>query len=253
MTKTQAEVSSLQRTLQLLPSSEENIARLQSVVSSSDAKMAKLQEQFKAHCTPLNEKIELLTKHLEAQESIQETLTAEIQDLRTKRLSLSQEAPRLEAQAQLLSDKLKSRSQTIGRSFYTKSILELTAKVHQQRQVTGALLQDIKRVQKEINSLSGKIDRSFTLIEEVSYKASWNHSVGTPLYRCVISIHEGCSSIVQIIRETGALKRQCAELKEQVIIEERREMAKALEKLQEDLAAVKLENQSMKAKLLGGK
>ena len=55
---------------------------------------------------------------------------------------------------------------------YTKRILEITGKVQQQRQATQQVLQEVRKIQKEINSLAGKIDRSFAVTEEVSYQVS---------------------------------------------------------------------------------
>uniref|UniRef100_A0A6A7G438 Coiled-coil domain-containing protein 22 homolog n=2 Tax=Hirondellea gigas TaxID=1518452 RepID=A0A6A7G438_9CRUS len=244
----QEELVSLQRTLELLPSLQENRARLEAVITSSDTKMSKLKHQFTAHCTPLQHSIEELGRQIHAQQGEHEVLSAEVQSLRQKRQGVLQEAPTIHAQTQLLTEKLQTRGQAVARSVYTKRILEMTAAVHQQRQVTESVLLEVRKLQKEINSIAGKIDRSFTVIEEVSYKASWSNNSSTGLYRRVISLHDSCSSIVNVIRETGATKRQVAELKEQVMLEGRRETAKALAKLQEDLAAVKQENTAIKAR-----
>lgn len=245
----QAELVSLQRTLELLPSPQENRARLQAIVDTSDAKMTRLKDQFSAHCSPLQEQLQQLTDRIAARQSEQERLGEEITGLRASRQSLQQEAPRLQAQAGILEERLQARGQAVSRSVYTKRILEITAKVHQQRLVTEAVLVDIRKLQKEINSLAGKIDRCFTVIEEVSYKASWSNSASGTLYRSIINIHEGCNAIVDVIRETGALKRQAAELDEQVMLEERRGTEKALAKLQEDLIAIKQENSTLKGKV----
>ena len=204
MKQTVGEVEALKKSMHLLTSSsEENIDRLRTIVETSDQKMTKLTQKFTSHCEPLTSKLEQLKLHLHEQRDMHRDISDEIQSLRTKRSNFLQEIPKLDSQKDSLSSKLHDREQALGRSFYTKSILELTSKVHKQRQITSEVLNDIRKIQKEINSLSGKVDRSFTLIEEVSYKASWSNNKSSQLYRSVISIHEGCNSVVQIIRDTG--------------------------------------------------
>ena len=50
----------------------------------------------------------------------------------------------------------------------------------------------------------------------VFLQASWNKAEVNGLYSHVIELHDAYSAIVAVIRETGALQRQVAELEEQV-------------------------------------
>lgn len=56
------------------------------------------------------------------------------------------------------------------RSVYTKRIIDISAKVRKQKQEIDRVLADTRTIQKEINILSGKLERTFTVVEGTAYK-----------------------------------------------------------------------------------
>lgn len=56
------------------------------------------------------------------------------------------------------------------RSVYTKRIIDISAKVRKQKQEIDRVLADTRTIQKEINTLSGKLERTFTVVEGTAYK-----------------------------------------------------------------------------------
>ena len=58
----------------------------------------------------------------------------------------------------------------ICRSVYTKRIIDISAKVRKQKQEIDRVLADTRTIQKEINILSGKLERTFTVVEGTAYK-----------------------------------------------------------------------------------
>ncbi|XP_018010981.1 coiled-coil domain-containing protein 22 homolog [Hyalella azteca] len=241
-------LESAEVSLSLLASYEQSRARLESVIAAAPARAEKLREQFEQHCAPLKEQIEIVKNSVTTQQAEFEALTSEIEKLRSERQDFLQDIPVIEAQAETIEKKIQGRGQAISRSVYTKQILDITAKVHKQRHVTEEVLQNIRKLQKEINSLEGKIDRSFAVVEELSYQASWMTG-GTGLYRTVIAMHDACNEIVDVLRETGVIKRKTADLREQVAQEQRKDIAEALSRLKNDLSAVKQENELLKSRI----
>lgn len=58
------------------------------------------------------------------------------------------------------------------RSSYTRRILEIIGNIKKQNDEIKNILKDTREVQKEINSLNGQVDRSFTLSDELIFRVS---------------------------------------------------------------------------------
>ncbi len=61
------------------------------------------------------------------------------------------------------------------RTFYTQRILSIVANVKKQNEEMHRVLEDVKSVQREINSLEGKVERTFTVTDEMIFKVA-NHN-----------------------------------------------------------------------------
>ena len=58
----------------------------------------------------------------------------------------------------------------VNRSAYTRRILEIVGNIRKQKDEIQKVLVDTKTLQKEINHLSGKLDRTFTVTDELIFK-----------------------------------------------------------------------------------
>lgn len=56
------------------------------------------------------------------------------------------------------------------RSAYTNRILEIIGNIKKQNDEIQKVLKDTKEVQRDINNLTGQIDRSFTLSDELIFR-----------------------------------------------------------------------------------
>lgn len=58
------------------------------------------------------------------------------------------------------------------RTFYTQRILSIVANVKKQNEEMHRVLEDVKSVQREINSIQGKVERTFTVTDEIIFRVS---------------------------------------------------------------------------------
>lgn len=102
------------------------------------------------------------------------------------------------------------------------------------------VLEDVKSVQREINSLEGKVERTFTVTDEMIFKVA-NHNTkftcihlnqlqiwikkfqlaktdeaARRIYKYLLSLHSDCGDILQLVKESGVLSREIKDLEEQV-------------------------------------
>lgn len=71
-----------------------------------------------------------------------------------------------------------------NRSAYTRRILEIVGNIKKQNEEIQKILKDTREVQKEINTLNGQIDRSFTLSDEMIFRVG--HYLFLIFYKCYL-------------------------------------------------------------------
>lgn len=244
------DAKTMQRTSSLLPESDTNIQKLKAALKNSEEKMGRLQQQWNAHREPLSEQLACLTLEMEDKKKNKEKILENIGSLRDKMKAMVQEASRKESAEAQLKEQVEKITKDVNRSVYTKRIIDISAKVRKQKQEIDRVLADTRTIQKEINILSGKLERTFTVVEGTAYKEAANNERVRQVYRAVAAVHEGCGELVDIVRETGATQREISDLREQVDLEKTKNVEEKLEQLRVDLNQVKKENASLKKQIV---
>ncbi|KAK7066834.1 hypothetical protein SK128_000984 [Halocaridina rubra] len=243
------ELKMMQRTASLIPDSETNIQKIQTNINNSEEKMHRLQHQWKAHKEPLDEQLAKLTSDMALKKGSKEQLYAKLSELREKMRGMVQDASRKENLLAQLKGQVENMNRDINRSVYTKRIVDISAKVRKQKDEIDRVLADTRTIQKEINTLSGKLERTFAVVESTAFREAESNERARQVYRAVAAVHEGCGDLVDIIRETGAVQREISDLREQVDLEKSKKVAENLEQLKSDLNQFKKENASLKQQL----
>ncbi|XP_063842277.1 coiled-coil domain-containing protein 22 homolog [Scylla paramamosain] len=243
------DAKTMQRTSSLLPESDVNIQKLKAALKNSEEKMGRLQQQWNAHREPLSEQLACLTLEIEDKKKNKEKILENIGSLRDKMKAMVQEASRKESAEAQLKEQVEKITKDVNRSVHTKRIIDISAKVRKQKQEIDRVLADTRTIQKEINILSGKLERTFTVVEGTAYKEAANNERVRQVYRAVAAVHEGCGELVDIVRETGATQREISDLREQVDLEKTKNVEEKLEQLRVDLNQVKKENASLKKQI----
>lgn len=78
----------------------------------------------------------------------------------------------------------------IFRNSYTSRILEIIGNVKKQKADIDRILNDTRDLQKEINTISGQLDRQFTVTDDLLFKVnilSCNVNSNEPQFLCYIS------------------------------------------------------------------
>lgn len=70
--------------------------------------------------------------------------------------------------SQLMSD-LGKVNQKIDRSAYTSRILEIIGNIRKQKTDIDKILRDTREVQKDINTVTGKLERQFTVTDDLLF------------------------------------------------------------------------------------
>ncbi|XP_067948354.1 coiled-coil domain-containing protein 22 homolog [Watersipora subatra] len=237
------------KTLDVLPESEQTIAKVQQVLAGADSKMQSLEAQWLNHKVPLVKQIEELGTQAKSRQQMIEQKLAELQTFRQQMKSSSEETRVKDEQLKTLNAELAGMSRDVSRSSYTKRIIEIVGNIKKQKHDIDKVLQDTKAVQKDINLLTGKLDRTFTVTDELIFKDAKKDESVRAAYKYLASLHESCNSVRSTIEETGVILREIRQLEDQIAQESRNEVSSTLDKIIDDYKQMKRENQLLMSKL----
>ncbi|XP_061163989.1 coiled-coil domain-containing protein 22 homolog [Saccostrea echinata] len=233
------------RTLDLLPEAESNIAKLQAIIDSSAQKLVTLANQWEKHRVPLIQQFRELKQLNSLKESEAEKKLEEIKAFRQKMKEVADDARNKEEMLKHLNAEYSSMKKDEKRSGYTKRMMEIMSSIKKQRDEIDKVLIDTRSIQKEINSLEGKLGRTFTVTDELIFKDAKRDESVKKAYRHLAALHENCEQLVKTVTDTGVIMREIRELEDQIMYESKNKVLSNLEKITKDYQQMKKENQSM--------
>uniref|UniRef100_A0A667ILJ1 Coiled-coil domain-containing protein 22 n=1 Tax=Lynx canadensis TaxID=61383 RepID=A0A667ILJ1_LYNCA len=218
------------------------ISLVQLVVESSAQRVIHLAGQWEKHRVPLLAEYRHLRKLQDCRELESSRRLAEIQELHQSVRAAAEEARRKEEVYKQLVSELETLPRDVSRLAYTQRILEIVGNIRKQKEEITKILSDTKELQKEINSLSGKLDRTFAVTDELVFKDAKKDDAVRKAYKYLAALHENCSQLIQTIEDTGTIMREVRDLEEQIETEMGKKTLSNLEKIREDYRALRQEN-----------
>ncbi|XP_059012140.1 LOW QUALITY PROTEIN: coiled-coil domain-containing protein 22-like [Mustela lutreola] len=230
------------RAVELLPGGAANLAKLQLMVESTVQRVFHLVGQWEKHRVPLLAEYRHLRKLQDYRELESSRRLAEIQELHQSVRGAAREAQRKEEVYKQLVSELENLPRDVSRLAYTQSILEMVGNIRKQKEEITKILSDTKELQKEISSLSGKLDRTFTVTDELVFKDAKKDDAVQKAYKYLAALHENCSQLIQTAEDAGTIMWEAGDLEEQIETEMGKKTLRNLEKIREDYQALRQEN-----------
>ncbi|KAK7097262.1 coiled-coil domain-containing protein 22 homolog [Littorina saxatilis] len=237
------------RTLDLLPDAHNNIQKLQGVVDGSAQRLLSLAAQWEKHRAPLIDQFRTLRELSSQRESEAQRQLEEMKTFRSKMKEVADEARQKEDLQKQLQMEYERMTKDVNRTAYTRKIMEIVANIKKQKQEIDRILIETKSIQKEINSLSGKLDRTFTVTDEQIFRDAKRDESVKKAYRFLAALHENCEQLTKTVEETGVILREIRDLEDQIETESHKKVLANLEKITEDYQQMKKENATLMAKL----
>jgi len=236
--------------LGLLPEGEANHARLVGIVQKSQGRLLGLKEQWREHRAGLEK------EHGELEEAL--TIASRLAGKGKSRgqPSFEEQLGKVSHQLETAGKEHKRLVRVVdglrageSREGHTQRILVIMRQLEKLQTGVDTVITDVKGVQKDINMLNGKLERSFfelcmAMKAKIRNKEPYvEHSMG--LLR---TLHEESFCIVELVRQIGAVGRDSRELQETVRLEMAEERELKAQLLLKDLKAIQAENKSLAKK-----
>uniref|UniRef100_A0A8B9LPH7 Coiled-coil domain-containing protein 22 n=1 Tax=Astyanax mexicanus TaxID=7994 RepID=A0A8B9LPH7_ASTMX len=204
------------QTIDLLPDAENNLVKLHSLVEASAKRVVHLAAQWEKHRAPLIDEHRRLKELCSNREMESSRKLSEIKDLHDKIRQSAEEAKKKEGLYKQLITEYETLPKDVSRSAYTMRILEIVSNIKKQKEEITKILSDTKDLQKEINGLTGKLDRTFAVTDELVFKDAKKDESVRKSYKYLAALHENCTQLIQTIEDTGTIMREIRDLEEQV-------------------------------------
>ena len=141
---------------------------------------------------PLVEKYRQAKADSENQESETTKLLEEIQLMRERMKEVADETRLKDDLYKQLVGEYERMSKDLSRVSYTRRMMEIVLNIQKQKEDIGKILGDTRQVQKEINQLTGKLERIFTITDEQVYKDARKDEARRTAYKLLASLREVC-------------------------------------------------------------
>ncbi|XP_065509371.1 LOW QUALITY PROTEIN: coiled-coil domain-containing protein 22 [Caloenas nicobarica] len=236
------------RAVELLPDAQSNMAKLQLVVESSSRRIVSLAGQWERHRGPLLAEYRHLRALRDSAQLESSRRLSEIRTLHERSRSAAAEARRKEELHKQLVAELEALPRDVSRAVYTQRILEIVGNIRKQKEEISKILVDTRGLQKEINSLVGKLERTFSVTDELLFKDAKRDEVVRKAYKYLAALHENCAQLIQTIEDTGTIQREIRDLEEQIEGETSAKPPASLERILSDCRALREENALLAAR-----
>lgn len=174
----------------------------------------------------------------------------QIQETRHKKdLLRSEMQKKSELYAQVMNE-LGKVNQKIDRSAYTNRILEIIGNIRKQKTDIDKILRDTREVQKEINTVTGKLDRQYALTDDLLFGNAKRDETSRRAYKLLVSMHADCAQLVKSVQETGKIGRDIRDLEEQIENGRAGNTAANVQQVSRDLEQMQMENQKLAEQIL---
>uniref|UniRef100_A0A4W6E614 Coiled-coil domain-containing protein 22 n=1 Tax=Lates calcarifer TaxID=8187 RepID=A0A4W6E614_LATCA len=240
------------KTINLLPDPDNNMLKLQALVEASVKRVVSLATQWEKHRAPLINEHRRLKEICSNQDLESSRKLSEIKYLHDKIRVSTEEARKKEEIYKQLVIELENLPQDVSRSAYTQRILEIVSNIKKQKEEITKILSDTKDLQKEINNLTGKLDRTFAVTDELVFKDAKKDESVRKAYKYLAALHENCNQLIQTIEDTGTILREIRDLEEQIETENGNKTVANLERILDDYKAIRQENSVLAAKVREG-
>jgi chromosome segregation ATPase len=182
--------------------------------------MLSLRNQWNSVKEPLEDersslKDQILNNKLKVNQKLEEikTMRTEIDELNaelTEKEALLNELNK-EQEAQT-----KDASKISNRQFYTRRILEIVSSIDKQKREIDKVLIETKAIQKEINTLMGKLERVFNSTDELIFKDAKKDETNKRVYKLFVNINENYDNLIRTIEDSSHINREIRDMEDQV-------------------------------------
>eukprot|EP00743_Colponemidia_sp_Colp-15_P004339 GILK01004680.1.p1 GENE.GILK01004680.1~~GILK01004680.1.p1 ORF type:complete len:610 (-),score=174.34 GILK01004680.1:137-1966(-) len=244
----EADLKVKKHTLNFLEDTESHIARLKLVCAESSQKLLDLAKEWETHRLPLLEEIRNRRDQWAHRREDNRIKVERIRTMREEMKTMTVELQARDETFRVLDEERKKLPEDGGRAIFIRKIMEIIKQTKKQKVEIEKSLEDIHAVQKDINGISETLKRTEAVTDEIIFRDAKKDKTAKEAYKLLAQLREHFEKVVSTIEETGSVQNAIRDLEQKVNQAVQRNDALNIENVAKDLAAMRLENQTLAAK-----
>ena len=154
--------------------------------------------------------------------------------------------------AKLLQDELEKMPKNVNRNLYTYRIMDIINSIAKQKTEIDKIIQDVRQVQKDINSIGERLQRAEVLADEKIFVKA-NQAKKDPAmvqsYRYLSDLRAKFDDLIDVVSGIGRKESEARDLEGKTAQLLERVSKNNIERILEDLGQVQAENQTLIAQI----
>ncbi|KAL1556153.1 coiled-coil domain-containing protein 22 [Salvia divinorum] len=220
------------------------IDQLNEQVEAKTHRLKELESEWNATEGPLLEKKRNLEQSLF---SLYPEASGELVRMKLETECVLAEIKTREEELSKLSQDLKKQPKLPPRRSYIERVTEITKNSRKQDNDIQRILKDTRELQLESNTIQERLNRTYAVVNETVFREAKKDRVARQAYRLLTYIHESFEQIAEKVLATDRMRREAADYEAKLAILNARSMN--MSKLQEDLDAIRKENELLEQRL----
>lgn len=243
------------QTLEMLPDAANNIKRLQGDVQTLVKKLVTLSAEWETHRKPLLEEQRRLKADIAFRKENARRKVEEMKRMKEEINSMITQIRDAESRYHLLASEYEMMPKGISRGVYTLRIADIIKQIRKQKQQIQLVINDIKDVQKTINTVSDKLKNSEATADERIYLAATTTKAKDPAYvqayKHLTELRQHFEDLLTTVSNNGKMENDVrdTELRNEHMAS--RSTNQNMERILSDIRKVKEENAELSAQLKG--
>jgi len=237
------------KSFDLLPNAEKNILQLQELSSESSNRLIDLANEWEKMKSPILQKYRELKATVKNKEDELRIKLEKIQEMRAQMKDLIADIRAKEEKYRELLEVYNKLPKDITRNYYTTRILEIVKNVKKQKVDINNVLTDTRFIQKEINSVTETLNRTFAVTEELIYQDAPKDPTAKEAYKQLVQMNELFKKLTKMVESTGSARNTILNLEAKIDGIHERTAALNFERIEKDLAEIRTENKALTDKL----
>mmetsp|Transcript_33604 Transcript_33604/g.80136 ORF Transcript_33604/g.80136 Transcript_33604/m.80136 type:complete len:625 (+) Transcript_33604:95-1969(+) len=238
------------RTLQMLVDRDDNMAALKLQAAEAAKALVALAAEWETHRAPLVEELRQKKGELVRRQEDMKWKVDKVKEMRAEMKDLADKVRVKDELAKSLLEELNAMPKSAQRSSYTRRVVELVRNMEKQRKDIDSILADTQQIQKEIQTSSDTLNRSYGATDDMVYRDAKNKgdAASKKMYKLLVATHECFAELSKTIEDTGTVLGEVRELELKTEQESVRSGALNLDQVLKDLKDIKEENAALAAK-----
>jgi len=237
------------KTFDLLPEADRNIQQLQEICAQSSSRLLELAQEWEKHRLQLIAQYRQLRNRLMNVQDESRAKLNEIKEIRSKIKEIAAEIHSKEERNRELLEAYGSIQNTVLRPHYTTRILDIVKSVKKQKVDIDKILIDTRNLQKEINSITDTLNRTFAVTDEMIFQDAKKDLTAKEAYKLLVSMNETFKKLIKEVEEVGSSRNAIMNLQAKLESAQERTNSLNLEQIGKDLKEIKSENKALAEKL----